>query len=129
MVPEQLANQSFGAIADNGAADFPGSGNPKPRRRLWSCAGEYHHEPAAYTGAGFVSLLKVGPATEMLVGPKRFCAHAALSFIRDCQPLPALGATPLEHVLAVFGRHSHQEAMRFLPAAVVRLKRTLPFSH
>ena len=81
MVSEQLANQSFGAIADNGAADFSGSGNPKPRRRLRSDAGEYHHEPAAYAGAGFVRLLKVGPATDMLVGPKRCCAHAASSFI------------------------------------------------
>ena len=78
MVPKELANQSFCAIPHNGAADFSGGGNPEPRRRLARGTGEYRHEPAAYTRAGFVNLLKVGPATDMLVGPKCVCAHGFL---------------------------------------------------
>jgi hypothetical protein len=76
MVPEKLANEPFCAVSHNGAANFSGGGNPEPRRRFASGAGEYRHEPAAYTASGLVGLLKVGPATDMLVGPKGSCAHS-----------------------------------------------------
>jgi hypothetical protein len=79
MVPKELANQSFCAIPHNGAADLAGSGNPESRRRLPRGAGEHRHEPAAYARAGFVCPLKVGPATDVLVGPKRFGTHAPVS--------------------------------------------------
>ena len=45
------------------------------------------------------------------------------------QALTALRATPLEHLLSVLGRHTHQKAVRFLPATVVRLERALSLSH
>ena len=42
--------------------------------------------------------------------------------MRDGEPLPALGATALEHLTAVLRRHPDQESVRLLPAPAIRLK-------
>ena len=79
MVPKELANQPFCAIPHDSPADLAGGGNPEPRRRQPRSAGEHCHEPAAYARAGFVRPLKVGPETDVFVGPKRFGTHATVS--------------------------------------------------
>src|SRR5262249_6620222 len=48
--------------------------------------------------------------------------RSVLARMRHGEPLAALGATALEHLTPVLGRHAYQEAMGLLPALAVRLK-------
>jgi hypothetical protein len=52
-----------------------------------------------------------------------------LPLVGDRQPLAPLGATALEHLLAILGRHTDQEAVRPFAPTIVGLKRTLTLRH
>ena len=49
--------------------------------------------------------------------------------MRNGEPLTAFGATPLQDLPALLGRHAHEEAVRLFTAPTIRLKCTFTLRH
>ena len=123
MVSKQLAGQALGAIANDRAANLAGRRNPEPGMvAVVGLTNIVMNRPLTLTPV-VVGPLEVGPPPDVLVPAETrhdalsrrisgtACATTELSLVRHGQPLPALGAAALQHLLAVLGRHPDQKAV------------------
>ena len=136
---KQVSNTALCPVAPNGIAQFPGSGNPQPRRLKAVRQHEQRHEPPSKPGAPFVDLLKLGApgyslALRKPVGCRRHQVKSGVAWghssarpalaRRDRQAFAPLGAPAFDDQAPVLGRHPHQESMSAFAPSVVGLKRT-----
>ncbi len=75
VLSEQLANPTLGPIPQDGPAHLSRRRDAKPGRRRVGSPEEHHHVPAADFEAGFVGLLEIGAAPDVL-GRAKSQAHA-----------------------------------------------------
>jgi len=121
VMTEQLANQALGAITLDSSAHFAGRCYTETGRPRLAFPREHGHEASRALETCLVDELEVGPLPDVLSGPE--ADHLLL--VRNGETLSSLGATALQYLPAVLGRHADQEAMPLRAAAGVWLKRSL----
>jgi len=120
---KNLSNQSLSSVSQNRATQLAGgsdSETPDAER-----VGQQEHRCVAAVDfdAAVVHRLEFCAASNPL-------SWSELQlFAADGETLAALGASPLEHQTAVFRAHAHEEPMRPLAAARIRLKCTHSLGH
>ncbi len=122
---ENLSNQTLGAISLDRSAQLLRRGDTEPPDAELVGPDEHRAETAVNVRAILVHLLEFDAAANPFVRTEAERGQAYL-LAADGQPLAALGATALEHQATIFRRHAHQESMRPLPVARVRLERSFP---
>lgn len=83
VVAEQLSHQPFCAVANDGATNLPGGGDPEPGSRLMCGSRKHGHEPPTYAGPRVVSLLEIGPPAYVLGWAK---SHLSSETVRRFRP-------------------------------------------
>ena len=120
---KNLSNQSFSSISSDGATELAGRRDAEPADA--ELVGEQKNRGVAAMDleAAAVHLLKLCTAANP------FGWSELQLFAADGETLAALGPSPLEHQTAVFRAHAHEESMRPLAAARIRLKCTHSLGH
>jgi hypothetical protein len=70
VLSEYFPHQAFGAVADDGATEFLGRGNPEACLAIGPRQDKHRHEAAMQPGARLIDLLKLGTAADMAAGAK-----------------------------------------------------------
>src|ERR1051326_1001003 len=130
LVSENFAQPALGAISDDGAAELARGDDAQPvaATRVGLC--EHGHVPRRHTAA-MVLHRREFMASSKPDRWREFGRHGARSVQThtsaraDGQPLPAFGATPLEHDAAVLGPHPDHKSMGPPTAAAIGLKSAL----
>jgi hypothetical protein len=81
---EQLPDQPFGAIANDGAADLSRGSDTETGRTVAPGPSKHRHESTADSTTLFVGSLKVGAATDVLVGLE---SHPSSDTVSRLRPL------------------------------------------
>jgi hypothetical protein len=115
---KNLSDQTLRAISDNCAAQPLRRGNPKPSDSQTVRLGEQRVIPARNPGAVCVNVLEIGVPADSLARPK----FQQPLFVANRKTLAAFRATTLQNKTAVLRAHAHQEPMRPLSPASVRLE-------
>ena len=75
-MPEQLARQTLGPIANDGAANLTSGGNAQTRMSVGVGLHEQRHVPPVELGAAVVGLLELTPPADVFVRTKRHHAES-----------------------------------------------------
>jgi hypothetical protein len=121
VVTEQLANQALGAITLDSSAHLAGRCYTETGRAHLAFPREHGHEASGALETCLVDEFEVGPLPDVLSGPET--GHLLL--VRNGETLSSLGASALQDLPAVLGRHADQEAMPLRATAGIWLKRAL----
>jgi hypothetical protein len=137
--PEDLSNQSFGAVPQHRPAEPSGSADTEAGLLGSVRQRDQRHEAPVRPGATILNPEVIGPAPDALLrsealghlpaGPRR-AAVAGLAtprrkrlLRRNAQALPPLRAAAFEHQSPVLRPHANQEAMRAFSAPAIGLER------
>ena len=143
VVPENLSNQPFSAIAAHRVAELSGGHDPKPRLPFAVRRHDKRKEAALDSEPDLKNALEIRPPADPVIGskPARSGARRLTLFIHGCpwhprgcaskslrrrnrQALTALGSTAFENKPPVFRAHTHEKPVRAPTVAAVWLERT-----